>query len=311
MKYTTAVLLLSFSRVFAQDPYTASFVAKMGTDTVIVETYNMIKNHLYGKAFLRYPEDQVAVFNFHFYPDGSIRHYSISYMKPDSSYASSFGTQGLYCENDSCTWFSAASWDNPEYERRRAADRMHFIGGWTPTISLIEWHCIRLVKSGKDHLPLTMINDYIGIRQVGISKGKNDTLIFGGPFLEYTKIKADNEGRILSYDGTGTPWNYITIKHRPIDVDVVAKRLSKTKKIGIPSPGEDVDFTFNSDTIKLHYGRPFKRGRVIFGGVVPYDSVWRTGANDPTTITLPFDIKIGKTLIKKRQVQYLHNSTQR
>jgi hypothetical protein len=287
--------------LFGQQPYTASFVAKLGTDTVIVETYNMLPNHLYGKAFRRYPEDQIGVFDFHFYPDGSIKHYSMSYMNPDSGYiTSSSGTEGVYCENDTCTWF--ASWggdQQAEYVNKRQAKQMDFIGGWTPTLSLIEWNCMRLIKSGKQNMPVTMINDYIGIRQVAVSKGVGDTLIFGGDFLEYTKIKVSAEGRIIAYDGTATPWNYITTKLYPINVDDVAKRLSKTPRIGIPSPKAELSFTIGQEKIVLSYSRPFKRGRKIFGGVVPYDSIWRTGANDPTKISLPADIQFGQQIIPK------------
>ncbi len=43
---------------------------------------------------------------------------------------------------------------------------------------------------------------------------------------------------------------------------------------------------------KLCYGRPSARGRQIFGQLVPYDTLWRTGANEPTTIHLPFAARI-------------------
>ncbi|SDF59356.1 DUF2911 domain-containing protein [Chitinophaga filiformis] len=294
------IIIMCFSlRAVAQQPYTASFIAKLGTDTVIVETYNMMHDHLYGKAFLRYPEDRIGVFNFHFHPDGSIQHYSMSYMKPDSSYVTSSGTEGMICENDTCTWFAGWAGLESEYVNKRAVRHIDFIGGWTPTLSLVEWNCMRLMHSGKQNLPITLVNDYIGTRDVSLTKGNNDTLIFGGPFLEYAKIKATNEGRIMSYDGIGTPWNYIVSKHAPIDVDEAAKRMSKTHKIGIPSPQAQVHFSFGKDTIRLRYGRPFKRGRVIFGGIVPYDSIWRTGANDPTEIDLPFDIQFGQTIVPK------------
>ncbi len=144
-----------------------------------------------------------------------------------------------------------------------------------------------------------MINDYIGIRNVAVSKGNGDTLIFGGNFLEYTKIKTTPEGRIIAYDGTATPWNYIATKLDPIDVDEVAKRMSKKPKIGIPSPEVKVKFAVENDTIRLSYGRPYKCGRKIFGGIVPYDSVWRTGAGDPTKISLPYNVQFGKTTIPK------------
>ncbi|HKK44254.1 MAG TPA: DUF2911 domain-containing protein [Balneolaceae bacterium] len=42
--------------------------------------------------------------------------------------------------------------------------------------------------------------------------------------------------------------------------------------------------------IKIVYGQPYKRGRDIFGNLVPYDQVWRTGANEATEITTTQDI---------------------
>ena len=301
MKIKIQLILLLFGsmKLYGQQPFTGSFIATLGVDTVIVETYNMLADHLYGKAFLRYPQDQVAVFDFHFYPDGSIQHYSISYMKPDSSYISAGFTGGIICGNDTCTYFSSQRGSRNEYINKRPAKHMDFIGGWTPTLSLIEWNCMRLIRSGKESIPLTMINDYIGIREVAITKGRNDTLIFGGDFLEYAKIKATPEGRIMAYDGTATPWNYLVTKVAPADVDEMAKRMSKKPKIGIPSPKANIDFAVAGDTIHLSYGRPFKRGRKIFGGVVPYDSVWRTGANDLTKISLPYDLQFDKTIIPK------------
>lgn len=299
MKLHFIMILFFSARIVAQQAYTASFVAKLGNDTVIVETYNMFHNHLYGRAFLRYPVDQIGVFDFHFYPDGSIRHYTMSYMKPDSGFITSSGSQGVFCENKSCTWYAVYPGSEKEYENKYAVEHIDFIGGWTPTLSLIEWNCMRLIRSGQQTLPMTLINDYIGTRQVAVMKGNKDTLIFGGPFLEYTKITSTPEGRILTYDGTPTPWSYIVTRHAPIDVDEAAKRLSKTPKIGIPSPKIKAKFPVGQDTIKLTYGSPAKRGRKIFGGVVPFDSVWRTGANDPTRIILPFDVRFDKTIIPK------------
>jgi hypothetical protein len=295
------MLICCSMKFFGQQSANGSFIATLGTDTVIVETYNLMPNHLFGKAFLRYPQDQIGIFDFHFYPDGSIKHYSMSLMKPDSSYVNSGGTQGVYCENDTCTWFASWPGAQTEYSNKRPAKEMNYIGGWTPTLSLIEWNCMRLIKSGKQSLPITMINDYIGIRQVAVSKGKGDTIIFGGDFLEYTKIRTTPEGKIIAYDGTGTPWNYKVTRHAPIDVDAMAKRMSLKPKIGIPSPEVKVTFAIQNDTIRLSYGRPSKRGRKIFGGIVPYDSIWRTGAGDPTKITFPYDVQFGKTVIPKGQ----------
>lgn len=46
-------------------------------------------------------------------------------------------------------------------------------------------------------------------------------------------------------------------------------------------------------TISITYSRPNAKGREIFGGLVPYDAVWRTGANQATTIELSTDVVLG------------------
>ena len=44
--------------------------------------------------------------------------------------------------------------------------------------------------------------------------------------------------------------------------------------------------------LSVTYSSPFKKGRVIFGELVPYNRTWRTGANEPTTFTTGSDIHI-------------------
>lgn len=49
---------------------------------------------------------------------------------------------------------------------------------------------------------------------------------------------------------------------------------------------------------RVIYSRPQKRGRDIFGGLVPYGEVWRTGANEATELTTYVPLMFGETLIK-------------
>jgi hypothetical protein len=44
---------------------------------------------------------------------------------------------------------------------------------------------------------------------------------------------------------------------------------------------------------KVCYGRPAARDRVVFGQLVPYDRIWRTGANEPTILHLPVAARFG------------------
>ena len=49
------------------------------------------------------------------------------------------------------------------------------------------------------------------------------------------------------------------------------------------SPKDTVKFELNDLKLKVFYNRPFKKNREIFGALVPYNQVWRTGANEATT----------------------------
>lgn len=65
---------------------------------------------------------------------------------------------------------------------------------------------------------------------------------------------------------------------------------SETKKA---SPEEVKTYTVNDLSITVDYSRPSKKGRVIFGELVPYGKVWRTGANEATTVEVSKAIKLG------------------
>jgi hypothetical protein len=59
------------------------------------------------------------------------------------------------------------------------------------------------------------------------------------------------------------------------------------------SPPAKAETTINGKKITVDYSAPSMRGRKIFGGLVPYDQVWRTGANAATTLTTETDLMIG------------------
>lgn len=65
-----------------------------------------------------------------------------------------------------------------------------------------------------------------------------------------------------------------------------------------PSPLAIISMRFKDAYVKVTYSQPHKRGREIFGTLVPYNKVWRTGANEATEITLTRDIQIKDNLLK-------------
>lgn len=60
-----------------------------------------------------------------------------------------------------------------------------------------------------------------------------------------------------------------------------------------PSSTQTLKQEFGLGTVELSYSRPGKKGRKIFGDLVPFGKVWRTGANNATTITFTDEVSIG------------------
>jgi hypothetical protein len=75
-------------------------------------------------------------------------------------------------------------------------------------------------------------------------------------------------------------------------VSVACTPSSNMPAAGRASPYDSTAVTLGDTRALVCYGRPSMRGRTIFGGLVPYGELWRTGANEPTIIHLPFAASI-------------------
>jgi hypothetical protein len=72
-------------------------------------------------------------------------------------------------------------------------------------------------------------------------------------------------------------------------------RLFYTKSF---SPEDQVTFENAQVKISVFYNRPYKKGREIFGGLVPYGKVWRTGANEATLFKTNRDLLFNSQVLK-------------
>ena len=79
----------------------------------------------------------------------------------------------------------------------------------------------------------------------------------------------------------------------------VAVPFQKNDHVRPLSPGDSAEVTVGGKKIAIRYSRPWQRGRVIWGVVVPFDSVWRTGANLATALTTDGDVTIGGTSVPR------------
>jgi hypothetical protein len=72
----------------------------------------------------------------------------------------------------------------------------------------------------------------------------------------------------------------------------VTATFAQQMNMPAPSPSSTVEQEFGLSTITIDYSRPGVKGRTVFGDLVPYGKVWRTGANASTKIEFSSDVKV-------------------
>ena len=107
----------------------------------------------------------------------------------------------------------------------------------------------------------------------------------------------DSAGHMLTYSGARTTYlvEVARLDSAP-DIRPIADKWEATETAagGVKqlSPRDTVRSTIGNDSITIDYSRPLARGRVLLGNVIPYDRVWRTGANAATQFTTSAPIKL-------------------
>ncbi|MES2811773.1 MAG: DUF2911 domain-containing protein [Bacteroidota bacterium] len=80
---------------------------------------------------------------------------------------------------------------------------------------------------------------------------------------------------------------------------IVSLTVQAQIKVPQASPKSTITQTVGLTDVEIEYSRPSARGRVIFGDLVPFGQVWRTGANANTTISFSDDVVINGATLKK------------
>ena len=84
-----------------------------------------------------------------------------------------------------------------------------------------------------------------------------------------------------------------------LSIFLSAATLGAQLKAPVASPRAKLSQNIGLVNITVDYSRPSKKGRTIFGSLVPYNKIWRTGANQATSLSVSDDIKINNQLVPK------------
>jgi len=133
--------------------------------------------------------------------------------------------------------------------------------------------------------------------------GKNDLKI-GSTVMGRIKLVVDDHGRMQGGDATGSSVNWIaSVEREKRDynqyLDLMAKRRWAMGTLAPRNFRDTARLALENKKIEVDYWRPYRRNREIFGAVVPWNRVWRTGANNATQLRTDQDLEFsGNNLAK-------------
>ncbi len=169
-----------------------------------------------------------------------------------------------------------------------------------PFIDMVHWPyelvLMRARVTGADSFtqPLLTGNQTSDFR---VARVGADSMTITHPFRGTMRVRIDARGRLLGLDAAGTTRKLVVERTSTVPLDDAFQRWSALdaagRSFGALSGRGEARASVGAATVVIDYGTPAKRGRPIWGALVPYGQVWRTGANLATHLTTDRDLVLG------------------
>jgi hypothetical protein len=301
-------LFVAAGSLAAQSPAPAYIVTRLGVDTVAIERYTRSSGKLEGDLVLRYPRTRTFHYVAELGPRGAVKAMTTTVRRSGMDPAAPPFMESVVRFEDSVAVIDA--------KRNGAADtsltgRKVFHGpvqpafGTVPAAYGLYEQTLATANLGQDSVVYALVAPGGGqVPAIVLRRRGPDSVAFRSTFFpNWTEVaRVDAQGRILGLNSTATTIKTIAERVPSIDFDNVVKAwgaadAAKGGAVGQMSPPDTVKATVGAANIQVAYSRPLKRGRVIFGNVVPWNEVWRTGANAATQLTTDRDLVFGATVL--------------
>jgi hypothetical protein len=152
-----------------------------------------------------------------------------------------------------------------------------------------------------DSVMAVHIGHYYGDRPLTIKRISRDSILVTSRHLGRTTVEVNSDGTSNGFDATKGSLNTVGARVAWLPFDSVLKAFSDAEKkrgaAGIASPRDTVRGSVGAARLMVDYGRPSKRGRVSFGGIVPWNEVWRAGANEATELVTDRTLDFGGNIL--------------
>lgn len=278
-----ATCLLLFA---AQD--SAAFVTRLGTDTLVVERFVRVSNRLQADVVMRVPATSRIRYVLDLSPTGEL-------SRLETVVSSPARREVITRQGDS---LRVEITDTGATRVRTVAAE----GRVLPFLDMVHWPfelvLMRLKSSGGSQTAQPMLSG-ARVASFEVAVLGRESMTITHPTRGTMRVRVDAAGRLLALDA-GATTRKLSVERRAwraVDLDALAGRWSALdaagRSVGALSGRRTDTATVEAATIIVDHGTPAKRGRAIWGALVPFGQVWRTGANQATHFTTDRDLVLG------------------
>lgn len=275
-------------------------VARLGRDTVAVERIVRTSQEIVGDAIERYPQVVIRHYDAFINPDGTVRRFAV-----DSRYPNPL--PGQLAEQSFIVDFSADSIHvtirRGDSTRIVAVDVAgKFVMPWMlTTYGTYEQLLLAALEKSGDSVEVSQYTPgQLSLSRTTVRRMRGDSVsmtFFDQPLYARVDRAA---GRMLALSGENTTAKIIVRRvNTPPNLGPIIERFSAAEKAGgvarSLSSHDTVRAAIGVAQMRVDYGRPMLRGRKALGNptLVPFDAVWRTGADAATQFTTTASLSLG------------------
>lgn len=291
-----ALALFTFTACSDFDEQNAAFVTKLGNDTLAVEKFEMDGNNFSAQVILRSPQTTFTSYDLVLDEVGGIESMTtISHPLEEGFSGEGEVTQSIQKEGDSLK--VEMNWRGEKGTIMVANEP-----GSLPFIDMVHWPYELAFKNavlaGTDTvnqklLSGTRLSNFI------IADIDGDSMTVRHPSRGVMGVLVNDIGNLVYLDAglTTRKLKVFRKSYHSMDIEKVGKQFAKSDRSGNPfgelSGAEVGEFLIGDTEFRVEYGSPKRRGRDLFGGIVPWGERWRTGANRATHFYTSSDIEVG------------------
>lgn len=266
----------------------ATLTATLGNDTLVIEQIRMHPTRVEAEVLVRSPRTEILKQRLEMDGDGELFEFRSEAYPADRLDGDPERIETLTREGDSL--IRIVRTDSSESRQAYA-----FEAGTLPWIDMVHWPyelaVRRMSRDGLEEVRQPMFTGR-GTAEFVIKTEGTDSVSVKHPYRGTMYARTDPSGALELFDATATTRKLVVKRGDPADLEGLANRFAYSP-IGSLSGEGRTESTVQGAHIEITFGQPARRGRQLFGGIVPWNERWRTGANRATHFKTDRNLVLG------------------